>query len=145
MRRTRDGRDLPPDLGALGIRSADAQVLVEYVDDAAELLALTYEEIRRYPRLGPPGAARIAKACERAGYPLGCVAPVSEHERTRRALGLPFTWSDSRTWPEDHDGARPETWCREAWTAPDMPVWARVEGAKWRRETSPVLRVVSNG
>ena len=67
MRRTRDGRDLPPDLGALGIRSADAQVLVEYVDDAAELLALTYEEIRRFPRLGPPGASRIAKACERAG------------------------------------------------------------------------------
>ena len=143
MRRTRDGRDLPPDLGALGIRPADAQVLAEYVDDVAELLEKTTEEIRRYPRLGPPGAARIAKACERAGFPLGCVEPVSEREKARIAAGLPFSWRDSSTWPESHSHADPGTWTEEARRTcpPDMLGTLRA----WQRGQGPVLRVVGGG
>ena len=126
------------------IRPADAQVLAEYVDDAAELLEKTQDELRRYPRLGPPGASRIAKACERAGFPLGCVAPISGHEKLRATLG-PHRWADSRTWREDHDGADPGTWSEEAKTAPDIPTWAVVALRKWERERRPVLVAVNGG
>jgi hypothetical protein len=85
--RTRDGR-LVPDLGALRIRPSDAAIIAEYCDGPADLLMRSQAEVSRWRGLGDPGGERIAKACARAGFPLGCVADTRVREEPR-ARGSP--------------------------------------------------------
>jgi hypothetical protein len=70
---TRDGRPVPADLTRLGIRPSDVVIIAEYCDTPAELLMRSQAEISRWRGFGDPGGERVAKACARAKFPLGCV------------------------------------------------------------------------
>jgi hypothetical protein len=66
-------KPIPADMAKLGIRAADVQVIAQYCDSVPDLLMRSKAEISRWKGLGDPGGDRVATACRRAGFPLGCV------------------------------------------------------------------------
>ena len=92
--RTSDGRPVPADLAQLGIRPSDVQVISEYCDTVSELLMRSQAEISRWKGLGDPGGERVAIACRRRGFPLGCVPDA-------RARDAPQARPPSRASPAD--------------------------------------------
>lgn len=79
---TLDGRPIP-DFGTLGINAHTVGLLAAHIDEPAELLRATVDEIRYDFGLGPSRTHAVQVACARAGYPLGCVADTRQPRQER--------------------------------------------------------------
>jgi hypothetical protein len=95
-------RKPPEDFAPLGLRPMDLGVIAEYCDTPEDLLCRTQAEISRWRGLGDPGGERVAKACSRAGWPLGSVPRPAATNAPSRGETAPVPaedpWSELTQW-----------------------------------------------